>query len=374
MDTVLDFIATYDAPISNPNRAELITRDDIDALAQTDWDFVRLTETIREFALAELDSDPSVDSLLDRKNKVQALGGYIAKKIKASEAKLEAQNNIAEVRICCEREIGRLIQKMQEEGTLASQGRPNKCSPEEHLFNEVLTLEDIGISRKQSMKWQEMADLPDDKFKDFIAESKENGYELTTASVQRYGRNYAHKQAVENTPPLPSDKYRVIYADPPWKYGNTMPDYFTEQADHYVLMTVKEICEMPVKDIAEDNAVLFLWVTSPILRESFDVVSAWGFEYKSSFVWDKIAHNMGHYNSVRHELLLVCTRGSCTPDIAKLFDSVQSIERTQHSEKPEYFRHIIDTLYPNGKRIELFARKQVANWETYGNEVSSLSE
>jgi DNA (cytosine-5)-methyltransferase 1 len=78
---------------------------------------------------------------------------------------------------------------------------------------------------------------------------------------------------------------------------------------------------------------------------------------------------MGHYNSVRHELLLVCTKGSCTPDVSKLFDSVVSIERSEtHSEKPEFFREIIDTLYPYGKRIELFARKSADGWERWGNQ------
>jgi N6-adenosine-specific RNA methylase IME4/DNA-binding XRE family transcriptional regulator len=167
-------------------------------------------------------------------------------------------------------------------------------------------------------------------------------------------------------------KYRVIYADPPWKYSNNMPEYFDEQADHYPLMTVKEICELGVKNIAEENAVLFLWITSPILAEAFDVIKAWGFEYKASFVWDKIKHNMGHYNSVRHEFLLVCTCGSCQPDVKKLFDSVVSIERGQHSEKPDYFREIIDTLYPCPEdrvdRIELFSRKQVKGWDYHGNE------
>ena len=183
----------------------------------------------------------------------------------------------------------------------------------------------------------------------------------------------ARRQVLAETAPpppqMPSNKYRVIYADPPWSYGNTQPDYFTEQRDHYMTMPLPDICNMPIKALAEDNAVLFMWVTSPILEESFQVVSAWGFKYKSSFVWDKILHNMGHYNSVRHEMLLVCTRGSCQPDIRKLFDSVYSEERTQHSKKPEHFRSVIDTIYPNGRRIELFARNVTARgWDVYGNQ------
>ena len=78
---------------------------------------------------------------------------------------------------------------------------------------------------------------------------------------------------------------------------------------------------------------------------------------------------MGHYNSVRHELLLIATKGSCVPDNRKLYDSVQTIERSdKHSEKPEEFRNIIETLYTFGKKIELFSRTKKEGWETYGNE------
>lgn len=176
------------------------------------------------------------------------------------------------------------------------------------------------------------------------------------------------RRTIASAPVLPTGKYRVLYADPPWSYSNTQPDYHTEQRDHYPVMSIAELCNLPVKDMADDNAVLFLWVTSPILEESFRVIRAWGFQYKASFVWDKVRHNMGHYNSVRHEFLLICVRGSCQPDVLKLFDSVQSVERTEHSVKPEEFRTIIEKLYLHGKRLELFARRPAPGWEIYGNE------
>lgn len=166
----------------------------------------------------------------------------------------------------------------------------------------------------------------------------------------------------------PSGKFRVIYADPPWSYGNTMPDDFKEQRDHYPVMSMDDLCAMPVKDMAADDAVLFLWVTSPILEESFALVKAWGFKYKASFVWDKVGHVMGHYNSVRHEFLLVCVRGSCQPDVRKLFDSVVTEERTSHSKKPAQFYEMIETIYTQGRRIELFARNRRDGWEAYGYE------
>lgn len=192
-------------------------------------------------------------------------------------------------------------------------------------------------------------------------------YTITQARREMVKRERAE------TPPVPSDKYRVLYADPPWKYGNAgiigKSDNYGHVERHYPTMSIAELCVLPVKELAEDNAVLFLWVTSPLLEECFPVIKAWGFKYKTSFVWDKVKHNFGHYNSVRHELLLVCTRGSCTPDVSKLFDSVQSIERSnEHSEKPEEFRNIIDTLYTHGKRLELFARRATDGWDVWGNE------
>lgn len=179
-------------------------------------------------------------------------------------------------------------------------------------------------------------------------------------------RRLLRKEEAKAAPPL-EGKYRVIYADPPWKYGDERDGSTTGATDHYPTMSIAELCDLPILDITEDSAVLFLWTTSPLLEDSFKVINAWGFKYKSSFVWDKVKHNMGHYNSVRHEFLLICTRGSCTPDVVKLFDSVQSIERTEHSKKPEEFRAIIDILYTHGNKIELFARQPADGWEVWGN-------
>ena len=134
-------------------------------------------------------------------------------------------------------------------------------------------------------------------------------------------------------------------------------------------MSLDDICALPVKECVGDDAVLFLWATSPMLMDAGRVIEAWGFRYKTSFVWDKVRHNLGFYNSVRHEFLLIATRGSCTPDVKRLIDSVQVIERSnRHSEKPEEFRKIIETLYTHGAKVELFARKQSEGWTAWGNQ------
>lgn len=168
------------------------------------------------------------------------------------------------------------------------------------------------------------------------------------------------------------NKFRVIYADPAWSYNDKQDTPTLGGAiKHYDTMSTEEICDLPIKDVAEKDSVLFLWVTSPLLTDGLEVIKSWGFKYKSSFIWDKVGHVMGHYNSVRHEFLLIATKGSCTPDVKNLIDSVVSIEKTnRHSEKPKEFREIIDKLYTHGERIELFCRaNNDKKWHVWGNEV-----
>lgn len=191
---------------------------------------------------------------------------------------------------------------------------------------------------------------------------------LSTGDLRK--RLRAHKLAATAAAnPLPKDKYRVIYADPPWKYADELIEGYGAAEHHYPTMTIAELAALPIKDLALPDAVLFMWVTSPLLEECFEVIKGWGFQYKSMFVWDKVKHNFGHYNSVRHELLLICTRGSCTPDSGELHDSVVSVERNDtHSSKPEEFRRLIDSLYTDGQRIELFSRTKAKGWHVWGNE------
>lgn len=178
---------------------------------------------------------------------------------------------------------------------------------------------------------------------------------------------------------LPEGQYRVIYADPPWEYANSgaigETDHYSRVERHYPTQRLEDICALDIKGIAAPDSVLFLWVTSPLLEDVFEVIAAWGFKYKASFVWDKMRHNHGNYNSVRHEFLLVCTRGTCTPEVSTLHPSVVSIEKSdRHSEKPAYFRELIDSLYPSGPRIELYARGQTPeHWDLWGNEAASVA-
>lgn len=209
------------------------------------------------------------------------------------------------------------------------------------------------------------------------ATQKELRAEVRVAVRAAKKADYNDRIALAKWKPL-DGTYRIFYADPPWKYiGLNKADEYGHAERHYDCLDDVQLCDYKpgkssrtVKEMADKDAVLFMWVTSPLLRRCFAIIEAWGFDYKSSFVWDKVGHVMGHYNSVRHELLLICTRGSCTPDIPKLLDSVQVIERSgKHSEKPEEFYSIIDGMYDHGRKLELFARAVVRDgWDQDGNE------
>lgn len=244
----------------------------------------------------------------------------------------------------------------------APAGRPSKSVTACNQLTGIPTLSDLGISKRESTEAQRLAALPKPQQEAICSGDK------TRTEAMREERR---KDAVAKVAEAPKDKFRVIYADPPWKYGDSRSalNGTTGASAHYPSMSISELCALPVSEWLDQNAVLFLWVTSPLLFEAEPVIRAWGFEYKASFVWDKVKHNLGHYNSVRHEFLLICTRGSCLPDNSKLIDSVQSVERSKkHSEKPEHFRRLIENLYPHGKRLEMFARTKVNGWEAYGND------
>ncbi len=207
-----------------------------------------------------------------------------------------------------------------------------------------------------------------DKIQELLEQSEKEEWSVKTLgeAVINHKRRKQEEIELANEP----EKFKIIYADPPWKYNDELIEEYGAASHHYPQMTIAELCNLKIKNVAMDNSVLFLWVTSPLLEEVWPVINAWGFKYKAMFVWDKVKHNYGHYNSVRHELLLICTRGSCLPQNNELEDSVKSIERSEtHSAKPPEFRELIDRMYPEGKRIELFARGELPeNWRSWGNE------
>jgi N6-adenosine-specific RNA methylase IME4/ParB-like chromosome segregation protein Spo0J len=168
-------------------------------------------------------------------------------------------------------------------------------------------------------------------------------------------------------------KFPVIYADPPWRYENSPAGHNNRSIEkHYPTMPLDEICAMgdDVRDLAADDAILYIWATVGLLRECLSVIEAWGFEYKTHFVWVKERTGQGCYSLNQHELLLVATRGKIPPPPSKsLVSSVIEAPRGAHSEKPHVVYEMIEAHYPTLAKIELFARNLRDGWTSWGNEI-----
>lgn len=163
-------------------------------------------------------------------------------------------------------------------------------------------------------------------------------------------------------------KFDVILADPPWRYEDARP--WQKIENHYPTMSLQEICALPVSCVAEKDCVLFLWTTSPKLEESFAVIRSWGFTYKTSMMWKKEgALGMGYYARIEHEPLLIAVRGRPrTPDPKARPRSVVAGKKGRHSQKPGIFHEIIERMYPDARRLELFCRNPRPGWCAWGNQ------
>ena len=168
-----------------------------------------------------------------------------------------------------------------------------------------------------------------------------------------------------------AERYPVIYADPPWRY-----EYIETESraieNQYPTMALDEIKALDLDAVALDDCVLFMWATSPKLAEAFEVLNAWGFEYRTCAVWDKQKIGMGYYFRQQHELLLVAVRGQpLTPAPANRPSSVLSFPRGEHSAKPVEVYELIDDMYPELPKLEMFCRSPREGWGAWGNQATA---
>ena len=176
--------------------------------------------------------------------------------------------------------------------------------------------------------------------------------------------------------PFPNKKYQIIYADPPWSYKDKALAGKRGAGCKYQTQSDEWINSLPVKNISDNNCILFLWVTMPKLNESFNLINSWGFNYKTcAFTWvkkNKISNTwfmgMGNWTRSNPELCLLAVKGKPKRISASVHSVVDTpIER--HSKKPDVIRDKIISLCGNLPRIELFARQKTEGWDAWGNEV-----
>jgi N6-adenosine-specific RNA methylase IME4 len=169
---------------------------------------------------------------------------------------------------------------------------------------------------------------------------------------------------------MPTRRYGVILADPPWRFEPYSRETGMDRAadNHYPTMTVEDIMKLKVP--AARDCALFLWATAPMLPQALDVMRFWGFTYKSNMAWVKDKIGTGYWARNQHEHLLIGTRGKIpAPAPGQQWASVIMAPREAHSAKPNAVRLMIEEWYPTVPKIELFARERVDGWDAYGQEI-----
>lgn len=188
-------------------------------------------------------------------------------------------------------------------------------------------------------------------------------------------------------PTLPTEKYDVIYADPPWDYGGKMQYdksciktenigfektvFISSASFKYPTLKLKELKKLDVPSISADNCILFMWTTGPQFANAIELGESWGFEYKTvAFVWDKQVHNPGRYTLSQTEFVLAFKKGKFpTPRGARNIRQLVSVHRGRHSEKPVTVIAGITKMFPQQSKIELFARNNYYDWDNWGLEI-----
>jgi N6-adenosine-specific RNA methylase IME4 len=163
-------------------------------------------------------------------------------------------------------------------------------------------------------------------------------------------------------------KYDLILADPPWRYSFSRSNS-RQIENQYETMTLDDVAALPVGEWAAPDSVLLLWATAPKLLEALHVMGAWGFQYTTQAVWDKEIIGMGYYWRGQHEILLLGKRGSPpVPAPSTRAPSVMRERRGRHSAKPETSYRIIEAMYPDARKLEMFARAARPGWDVWGAE------
>lgn len=308
-------------------------------------------------ALAEARGIKDVKTLRDQAQTIQDL-------LKRQGYCLEAQQQAGELKVRAERRLGELLPTTIQKG-----GNPK---------SHDVTLNELGIGKMDSSRWQQLATVPEQKFEQHIAQAKEKRQEVTTAGVLKLAKTISQPGKQER--PSAEDgctvedlfwaaeqgrRYGCIYADPPWPYDNQATRASTD--NHYKTMTLDDICELPIKQLVADDAHLHLWTTNAFIFDCPRIIEAWGFDYKSMFVWCKPQMGIGNYWRVSHEILLFGTRGKC-PFKSRSLMSWGQYKRGRHSSKPAEIRGFIELASP-GPYLELFARREVRGWQVWGDDV-----
>lgn len=294
------------------------------------------------------------------------MAGQLAVVADEADALADAEEAAAGARSAAAAESNRRRSAAAESPELAPVPTPEKPTP---VHTRERFAAAAGISPRSAGQYKRVKE----KAPELREKIKSGELSLKEAEKEVRLRDKAAKVAeIAATPvaDLPADvTFPVILADPPWRYDYA-EDTTRQIENHYPTMPLDDIAALEVP--AADDAVLFMWATSPKLREAFTVLDGWGFTYRTCMVWAKDKIGMGYYARQQHELVLIATRGQLpVPDPADRPPSVFHGPRTEHSAKPVVLHELIERMYPQYRRVELFARAARPGWSVWGNQAQN---
>jgi len=175
-------------------------------------------------------------------------------------------------------------------------------------------------------------------------------------------------------------KYKTIYADPPWQFqnrtGKVAPEH--KRLSRYTTMKLDEIKKLPVSEVTDEKSHLYLWVPNALLPDGLEVMKAWGFEYKTNLIWEKVrkdgepdGRGVGFYFRNVTEILLFGIKGNNNRTLQPGRSQVNLLRsmKREHSRKPDEFITLIENC-SSGPYLELFARGDRDNWDMWGNQAT----
>jgi N6-adenosine-specific RNA methylase IME4 len=296
----------------------------------------------------------------------------VAAQVYARQAQdVELINNATEIRKRAERRVGEILAEMKAKGERSKPGDAGGGTDGVGVRPSVNpTLKDIGVTKTQSARWQQLAAMPADKFEQHVATSKKQAaasLDRTASTEDKKAKRAEREQELaERTAAaaktLNRKIYGVILADP-WRWEPYSRETGMDRSadNHYQTMDLTAIKALKVP--AADDCALFLWATIPMLPQALEVMAAWGFTYKSQFVWVKDKIGPGYWAREQHELLLIGTRGNIpAPAPGEQYLSVISAPRARHSEKPPVVYDMIEGRAWRCSRVGCFRQR---GWRTF---------
>lgn len=271
---------------------------------------------------------------------------------------LEIQNAAAATRLRAEHKAGTLL------AVVVQHGGDRRAGAESH----GATLRELGVSKSQSSRWQAVARISEEDLEAYFAVCTERHREITTGALLSLTRPGGR---ATTPPPWPTGAtWRTLLVDPPWPFEKSSTRGAAMR--HYAATTLEDLAALPVGELAADDGChLYLWSTNAHLPNAFELISAWGFTFRTVITWVKPGLGVGSWFRGTTEHILFATRGNLPLSRADLGTHFEG-PRGRHSEKPEASYRLIEAASP-APRIELFARNVRPGWTAWGDEIADAS-